>query len=141
MEGSGGGRAQHAVALDGERAARVGETQDADQLLIDVELAARDAQRARDGEEEPLVGGRVPEGGVEDARQEVAAAESAALRGCPAPIGSCMGREWIRAPVLSIGGAGQYPDWYLPQYPSEADAPLQTIRTTCAALLHSRSRP
>ena len=70
---------EHAVGLDRERAARALEAEDADELLIDVELPARHAQSARDGEEEALVGLRIAEDGVLHARQESAAAEAAGL--------------------------------------------------------------
>ena len=75
----GGAGAQDAVALDGEGAARLGQPQDADQLLVHVQLAARHAQRAGDGEEEPLVGDGVLERGVEHAGQQPTAAEAAGL--------------------------------------------------------------
>ena len=61
---------EDAIGLDGERAARTVEAEDADQLLIDVELATRHAQRTGDGEEEPLIGLGIAEDRVEDARQE-----------------------------------------------------------------------
>ena len=70
---------QDAIALDSERAARAVESQDADQLLVDVELPTWDAERTRDGEEQPLLGLGIAEGGVEHARQEPAAAEAAGL--------------------------------------------------------------
>ena len=76
---SGGAGAQDAVALDGEGAACLGQPQDADQLLVHVQLAARHAQRAGDGEEEPLVGHGVLERGVEHAGQQLTAAEAAGL--------------------------------------------------------------
>ena len=71
--------AEHAIGLDRERAACAVEAQDADQLLVDVELAAGHAQRAGDGEEEPLLGLGIAEDRVEDARQQRAAAEAAGL--------------------------------------------------------------
>ena len=74
-----GAGAQDAVALDGEGAACLGQPQDADQLLVHVQLAARHAQRAGDGEEEPLVGHGVLERGVEHAGQQPTAAEAAGL--------------------------------------------------------------
>ena len=59
---------EDAVGLDGEGAAGPVEAEDADQLLVDVELAARHAQRAGDREEEALIGLGIAEDGIEDAR-------------------------------------------------------------------------
>lgn len=70
---------EHAIGLDRERASGPVEAQDADELLIHVQLPARHAQRAGDGEEEPLLGLGVAEDRVEDAREERAAAEAAGL--------------------------------------------------------------
>ena len=67
------------VGLDRERAARAVEAQDPDQLLVDVQLAARHAQRAGDGEEESLIGLGIAEDGVEHARHQGPAAEAAGL--------------------------------------------------------------
>ncbi len=78
-ERSGGAGAQDAVALDGEGAPRLGQAQDPDQLLIDVQLAAGHAQRTGDREEEALLGDGVPERGVEHAGQQLTAAEAAGL--------------------------------------------------------------
>ena len=77
--GLGGAGAQDAVALDGEGAASFGQPQDADQLLIHVQLAAGHAQRTGDREEQALVGDGVLERGVEHAAQQMAAAEAAGL--------------------------------------------------------------
>ena len=70
---------ENAVGLDRKRAASAVEAKDADQLLVDVELAAGHAQRAGDGEEESLIGLGIAEDGVEHARHERAAAEAAGL--------------------------------------------------------------
>ena len=74
---------EHAVGLDRECATRAVEAQDPDKLLVDVELPARHAQRAGDGEEESLIGLGIAEDGVEYGRQESPAAEAAGLdRSC-----------------------------------------------------------
>ena len=101
----GGPGAQDAVALDGEGAARFAEAKDADQLLVDVELAARNAQRPGNREEEALLGDGVLEGGVEDARQEPAAAEAAGLdRPGPCCVVAHGPEHGIGAVARSIGG-------------------------------------
>src|SRR5918992_5445260 len=70
---------EDAIGLDREGATRAVEPEDADELLIDVQLAARHAQRARNGEEETLVRLRIAEDGVEYGRQQRPAAETAGL--------------------------------------------------------------
>ena len=70
---------KNAVGLDRERASGPVETEDADQLLVDVQLAAWHAQRPGDGEEESLIGLGIAEDGVEHARHQSPAAEAAGL--------------------------------------------------------------
>ena len=59
---------EDSIGLDRERAARSVKAEDADQLLVDVELAARDAEGAGNGEEKALIGSGIAEDGVEHRR-------------------------------------------------------------------------
>ncbi len=72
-------RLEDPIGLDREGATRTVEPEDADQLLINVQLPAWYAQGAGDREEQALLGIRVAEDGVEDARQQRTGAEAACL--------------------------------------------------------------
>lgn len=72
-------RGEHPVGFDREGAARAVEAEDPDQLLVDVELPARDAERAGDGEEEALICVGIAKDRVEHAREQRSTTEAAGL--------------------------------------------------------------